>query len=487
MRTTTGKVGVALLLVQVAVSLYVVSTYPLDFGRTVWNDPAQWADHPKTVAPAWVAFLLQDDRVKHTILDADSPEKVESHDGGVETRVYGMDIPYDYSGFPSFLSFSLSDVTYYSSPPQMSLSLLRPDGLEIVLLRHSVPGPQEGESLPVRRYDETPWRVSLSANDTVLSNVAPVFRREFGTGQQELRGSLAEALFGVPASLGPASEVGGVPGPDSSAPRGSAGTPGFAVLKGDYRALVEFRVFDPNDSIGPLRFVIGGAAFGAMGTDGVGRDLAQGLLFGLPVALFIGIMTSVLTTAVGATLGIMSGYMGGWVDTLIQRLADIIANVPLLPILIFLVFILGSKLFLIIIILASFSWPGMTILIRSMVLQIKSSQFIEAAVGLGSSKWRIMLRHIFPWTAPFVLSQMIFFTPAAILAEAGLSFLGLGDPTIPTWGQILEQGFRTGAVYLGHWWWILPPGILIVITAVTFALLALGMERVVNPRLRSMR
>ena len=80
---------------------------------------------------------------------------------------------------------------------------------------------------------------------------------------------------------------------------------------------------------------------------------------------------------------------------------------------------------------------------------------------------------------------MIFFVPTAILAEAGLSFLGLGDPSIPTWGQILESSFRTGAVFLGYWWWVLPPGLLIVMTAMTFVLLTLGLEPVINPRLRS--
>ena len=94
-----------------------------------------------------------------------------------------------------------------------------------------------------------------------------------------------------------------------------------------------------------------------------------------------------------------------------------------------------------------------------------------------------MFRHIFPQTAPFVFAQMIFLPPAAILAEAALSFLGLGDPSLPTWGQILEMGFRTGAVYLGYWWWVVPPGILIVITALTFMFLAMGMEAVINPRL----
>ena len=91
---------------------------------------------------------------------------------------------------------------------------------------------------------------------------------------------------------------------------------------------------------------------------------------------------------------------------------------------------------------------------------------------------------MFPHTAPYVFTQLIFFVPAAILAEAGLAFLGLGDPSLPTWGQILENGFRTGAVFLGYWWWVVSPGLMIVITAVTFMLLSLAMEPIVNPRLR---
>lgn len=145
------------------------------------------------------------------------------------------------------------------------------------------------------------------------------------------------------------------------------------------------------------------------------------------------------------------------------------------------------RLVIIFAILIAFSWPGLAIIVRPMILQIKSSQFIEAAVSIGAPRWWIMLRHIFPQIAPFIFAQMIFFTPSAILAEASISFLGLGDPTIPTWGQILEYGFRSGAVYLGYWWWTLPPGLLIVFAAITFVLIALGLEPVVNPRLRRMR
>jgi peptide/nickel transport system permease protein len=119
-----------------------------------------------------------------------------------------------------------------------------------------------------------------------------------------------------------------------------------------------------------------------------------------------------------------------------------------------------------------------------MVLQVKTAAFVEAARALGASRMRIMIRHIFPQVAPFVFSQLVFLVPGAILAEAALSFLGLGDPSIPTWGQILEYGFRSGAIYVGFWWWILPPGLLIVLTATTFVLLALSLEPIVNPRLR---
>lgn len=248
---------------------------------------------------------------------------------------------------------------------------------------------------------------------------------------------------------------------------------------------MEALLHDPRDEVGEVKAVLGGAVFGAMGTDSQGRDLAQGLMFGFPVALGIGIVTAFFVTLIGTFMGILSGFLGGTTDTVIQRVVDILTNIPLLPILIFLIFILGQKLWLVVAILVAFGWPGLTIITRTMVLQIRSGQLVEATRALGASSTRIMFRHILLQIAPFVLAQMIFLTPSAILAEAGLSFLGLGDPSIPTWGQILESGFRTGAVYLGSWWWVLPPGVLIVVTAMAFVFLTLGLEPVVNPRLRT--
>ena len=465
--SSIGKAGLVLLGFLVAVSVWVLATYPLDFGTREWSNPAVWADNPKAVPPTWLNFFPGSDHVAHATLVTAAPDEVRVA-GSVKAETHRLPLSHTFDGFPTFVSFSVDTVTFNGRPPLVTLSLERPDGGEVRLLQHVPTGARDGETAPYVRYLDTPYRVLLSTEETVRSALADYHNERYGTSldERDLRGFGDQAAFGTP-----------VPG------EGAA----FEPLQGEYTFVVTTTFANENDSMDGAKVVVGGDVFGGMGSDSQGRDLFVGLLFGFPVALFIGLLASTLTTAIGASLGIMSGYLGGWVDTAIQRLADVVANVPLLPILIFMVIVLGSNLLLIILVLVAFSWPGLTILIRSMVLQLRAGQLVEATKALGASQRRVMLRHIFPQTAPYVFAQMIFFTPAAILAEAGLSFLGLGDPSIPTWGQILEQGFRTGAVYVGYWWWVLPPGLLIVLTAMAFVLLALAVEPVLNPRLRTMR
>ncbi|MDE2802438.1 MAG: ABC transporter permease [Chloroflexota bacterium] len=462
-----GKAGLALLAFLVAVSVFVLVTYPLDFGTREWSNPAVWADNPKAVPPTWLNLFPGSDHVAHATLATAEPVETRTV-GSVKAETYRLPLSHDFDAFPTFISFSLDAVTFHGRPPLVTLDLERPDGGSVRLLQHVPTGGRDGEAAPYVRYLDTPYRILLSTEETVRSALAAYHNDRYDTSldERDLRGFGDHAAFGTPVDG------------DGAA---------FEPLQGEYTFAVTATFANEADSMDGARVVVGGDVFGGMGSDSQGRDLLVGLLFGFPVALFIGLLASTLTTAIGASLGIMSGYLGGWVDTTIQRLADIVANVPLLPILIFMVIVLGSNLFLIILVLVAFSWPGLTILIRSMVLQLRAGQLVEATKALGASQRRVMVRHIFPQTAPYVFAQMIFFTPAAILAEAGLSFLGLGDPSIPTWGQILEQGFRTGAVYVGYWWWVLPPGLLIVLTAMAFVLLALAVEPVLNPRLRTMR
>lgn len=462
----SGKAGTVLFITILIISILVVALYPLNFGVKVWNNPLHWADNPKAVPPAWTSTFSNNKEVEHQIFEAFAPDSVS---GGVGTQemIYTFDIDYDFDEFPTFLSLSVGRVDYYLDPPFVTLSIIRPDGQEVRVYRGIVSGPRTDEIPPFSRYVESPLRVNLGGDDSVASNVANFLRDDIGldVSVMDVRGNTERALFGS----------------------FNDGTiDGAQVLKGQYQARVRFVTYDDRDSVESIKFIVGGSVFGFMGTDSLGRDLAVGLLFGFPVALAIGLVTATIITTIGTFLGIVSGYYGGKVDTAIQRTSDVLSNIPLLPILIFLIFILGQKLWIVMVILIAFGWPGLTIIVRSMVLQIRSGQSVEAAKALGASQWRIMFRHIFPQISPFIFAQLVFFTPAAILAEAALSFLGLGDPSIPTWGQMLEHGFRTGGVYIGFWWWILPPGILIVLTSMVFAFIALGLEPVVNPRLRRM-
>jgi len=457
-----GKVGVVMAVVLLSVAVFVVVTFPLDFGPTRWSNPSVWADYPKAVPPAWTQALASVKRAEHQIVEATAP--VSSAERGT-ARVDAYELPVEYQADepPTFLSFSLGEVSYTERPPSLSLVLLRPDGTEVSLLRTTVRGPRPGEVGPYVRHDETPLRVLISSESETAEAASAMLAEAYGVAipARVLADDVDAALFGVPDEDGV-----------------------LVPLKGEYVASVRVALADPDDAVAWIRVVAGGGTYGLLGTDGGGRDLAEGLAFGLPVALLIGITAATVSTVIGTGLGMLSGYKGGRIDLVIQRAADVVNNVPLLPLLIFFVFVFGAQLWLILVLLVAFSWPGLTILVRSMVLGLSGSQEIEAARALGASSRHILIKHIFPHTAPYVFTQLIFFVPAVILAEAGLSFLGLGDPSLPTWGQVLEDGFRTGAVFLGYWWWVVSPGLLIVITAVTFMLLALAMETIVNPKLR---
>jgi peptide/nickel transport system permease protein len=459
-----GRGGLVLFAIMLAISLWVVFTYPLDFGAAVWSNPAVWADYPKGAPPAWSNALTGGHAVPHTVVTRDAPTSVSEIPVG-QVRQYDFPLAYGGGDAPTGLTLTLTGVTFSGRPPAVLVTLLRPDGGEIRLAGEAISGPRPGESSPYRRFYDVPDRILLADDPGVAGAISQWFSQHYpkATPPADLADNIESALFGRPAANGSGD---------------------IEPLPGDYTVRVQTVVADKADTFAPMSVIMGGTVYGIMGTDGLGRDIWRGLLYGFPIGLLIATLAAILSTVIGASLGILSGYAGGALDTLIQRASDIVSNVPVLPLLIFLVSVLGRHLWLIVLILVAFSWPGLTILVRSMVLQLRSGQLVEAARALGASRGRIMRRHIFPQVAPFIVAQMIFFAPGAILAEASLSFLGLGDPSIPTWGQMLEAGFSTGALYIGYWWWILPPGILIVVTALAFMLLALALEPIVDPRLR---
>jgi peptide/nickel transport system permease protein len=169
-----------------------------------------------------------------------------------------------------------------------------------------------------------------------------------------------------------------------------------------------------------------------------------------------------------------------------MRINDVFYSLPTLPLLVILSVTVGRSIFLITGFLVIFGWVGMAKISRSLALQIKSLQYIEAAKLMGQSDTKIVFKHIIPQLLPLTFASIAIAVPGAILGEAALSFLGLGDPSIPTWGQLLHDAHSAGAMSRGLWWWIVPPGMMIAITGLAFVLIGNALDNIVNVRARRM-
>ncbi len=256
------------------------------------------------------------------------------------------------------------------------------------------------------------------------------------------------------------------------------------VLKGDYIFLVNIYGIDKKVSIIDSKLILGGKAYGMMGTDELRRDLAVGLLWGTPLALFIGIAVAIGSVIAGLIYGVYSGFKGKKTDEAMMRFNDVIYALPALPFLIILAVTISNSIFLLVGFLMIFGWVGIAKVSRSMALQIKTRQYVEASQMMGQKNSKIVFKHIIPQLLPYAFASIAISVPAAITTEAGISFLGLGDPTFPTWGQILHDANTYGAAARGLWWWIAPPGIMIAITGLAFVFIGNALDAIVNPKLK---
>ncbi len=186
----------------------------------------------------------------------------------------------------------------------------------------------------------------------------------------------------------------------------------------------------------------------------------------------------------GLFYGVFAGYKGRKTDEVMMRFNDIIYALPALPFLIILAVTISNSIFLMIGFLMIFGWVGVAKVSRSMALQIKTRGYVDASKMMGQKNSKIILRHIIPQLLPYTFASIAISVPAAITTEAGLSFLGLGDPTFPTWGQILHDANVFGAAARGLWWWIAPPGVMIAITGLAFVFIGNALDAIVNPKLK---
>ena len=167
--STSGKLGSILLVLFILISIFVVFTYPLNFGNTIWSNPAYWSDYPKSAPPTWIS-IFGNENVEHQIIDFTSPVDIVPI-SNQEQRLYSYTLNYDSNISPTFLSLSMYDVVYHDRPPTISVSILRPDSEEVLIYREIISPPRQGEEGPYTRYSDSPFRINLSGDKSVSSNL----------------------------------------------------------------------------------------------------------------------------------------------------------------------------------------------------------------------------------------------------------------------------------------------------------------------------
>jgi len=224
------------------------------------------------------------------------------------------------------------------------------------------------------------------------------------------------------------------------------------------------------------------AAF-PLGTDQFGRSLLGLLIWGARISLLVGLTAAALSVAIGTLVGIVAGHYGGWFSTVVMRITDWFLVMPALVLAIVLATVMSRSMWTVILAIGVTSWPTTARLVRAQTIAVESRPYIERARALGGGHGHVMTRHVLPNVMPLVLAQTTLGISTAILTEATLAFLGLGDPTVVSWGGMLQDAREAGAVSSGHWWYLAPPGIAIALVALAFTLCGRAIESVLNPRL----
>ncbi|HEX2487168.1 MAG TPA: ABC transporter permease [Nitrososphaeraceae archaeon] len=461
-RRKSGIAGVIILLILVSMTIYAFFGIPSASFKE-WNNPNYWIDNPRLASPIWSDFFgyLGRDTPEHLILSS-SVENNDANRGankvtisttnenGINVVTHSYHINYNSDIPPNdfMITYSLHKEKI---PPAIEIELIRPNNNKFDIYFDSITPSISGsnQSITLGRIFST---------DSLIHQKLLDYLKFYNYKQETSKPEVM--LFSNHENR--------------------------SILKGNYTFNVKFYLFNNEDEILNSKLILGGEKFGLMGTDELRRDLTVGLVWGAPVALFIGLSVSTISIVIGMIYGIIAGYKGKRTDESLMRINDIFYSLPTLPLLIIMSLFLGRSIFLIVLFLIFFGWMGTAKISRSLALQIKNFQYVEAAKLIGQSDIKIIFKHIIPQLLPLTFASIAISVPGAILAEASLSFIGLGDPSIPTWGQILHEAHTAAAASRGLWWWLIPPGMLIALTGLAFVLIGNTIDSLLNPKMKRM-
>jgi peptide/nickel transport system permease protein len=244
--------------------------------------------------------------------------------------------------------------------------------------------------------------------------------------------------------------------------------------------------YDPTERVG--KPFLPPSAEHRLGTNDIGQDIFSELVFGARISLTVGIVAALVSLVIGTTVGLLAGVYPQRLGRFLMRGVDVILVLPFLPLLIILAAYLGRSLLTTVVVIGLLSWAGSARVIRSQVLSLTGRDYVLASRSMGATDRHIVVAHILPRTMLLAIGVFVSATSAAILLEAALSFLGLGDPLQKSWGTMLYWAQVRGAFLTPAWlWWVLPPGLLIAAASLGFALVGFSLEQRINPRLRQGR
>ncbi len=432
----TAIVGLIIIGFLLAVSVYTIITIPYNEAVKLWNGADKvWIETPRFAKPEWFDWFTPKKLPKTLKLDSSEikDSKVEETYSGEKDIDITLEFDYQFDDFPSeltlFFKSDKPDTTVFGT-----IYWETPDGRKIML--------KSGQ-----------FRIS---EPYVISNDDKISEKLYLDVEPHV------ALFSDPDS------------------------DGKKVLKGKYKLKADLVVFDEEQTV-DMRLVVYGKVYGIAGTDHLRRDIRIALLWGTPIALAFGLLAALITAMSTLIIASIGAWYGGAIDTLLQRITEVNMMLPFLPILIMVSLFISRSLWVILgfVILLSIFGSGAKVY-RAMFLQVRESPYIEAAKAYGAGSGRIIFRYMIPRVIPTLIPGLITQVPSYVFLESSLAILGIGDPVIPTWGKILYDAQSKGALYMGHYYWVIIPAVLLMFTGYGFAMLGYALDRIFNPRLRRM-
>ena len=435
LRYPSAVVGFIMVMLLIIMSVITIIAIPYNTAIEKWRSGTNnWYQYPQYARPAWTNVFREKKLPETIIVDSSlHPEYKEVSQNSDGTYYYKITLPfeYNYDTFPSEMSIFF-DTNFVEKYPFYSAVLERPDGDSIRLKTGAINNTKS-------------YRIS---QDTELR-------------AKKLKDIIPHA--GLLSNLDPENTQ---------------------TLKGSYKMIIEVMTFEQDVNV-DAEFIIYGQVSGWAGTDDIRRDLGIALLWGAPIALAFGFIAAVGTSVSQLFIAAFSSWFGGWVDQLIQRITEVNMLLPFLPILIMIGTFYSRSIWVILLSVVALSIFGAGIkTFRAVFMQVKESPYIEAAKAYGASGIRIIFRYMIPRIIPMLIPGFVILIPNYVFLESSLAILGLGDPSVPTWGKVVDEARKNGALFQGWYYWILQPSALLMITGLAFAMVGFALDRVFNPRLR---